>query len=56
MAQSLKEMNSALINGLGLDDGFRLPVANDENKKLEEKVNCFIMFDMHLYNSMVIIN
>ena len=41
MAQSLREMNSVLANGLGLDDGFRLPVANYENKKLEEKVKFY---------------
>lgn len=33
-----------ILKDLGWDDGFRIPVANEENKRLEEEVRSFSLF------------
>lgn len=33
-----------ILKELGWDDGFRIPVANEENKRLEEEVRSFFLF------------
>lgn len=31
-----------VLNDLGWSDGFRIPIANEENKRLEEEVRVFL--------------
>lgn len=38
-----------VLNDLGWNDGFRIPIANEENKKLEEEVRKFSFFNKKFF-------
>lgn len=47
----MRESIEEILHELGWDSGFRIPVANEENKRLEEEVFCvFILFNTNLSN------
>ncbi|ESN99632.1 hypothetical protein HELRODRAFT_84048 [Helobdella robusta] len=35
MSKNLRDVNKEVVEALGFDDGFKIPVANEENRKLE---------------------
>ena len=53
---SYNSLRKEVYDGLDVEEGFRIPVANEKNKKLENKVSYFFLIQKQHYFNVILLN